>query len=108
MISPPVVRLSTIARQLLPGQRFMFDQPDGRTFAAIWPNPQWPTPDDYLTPADRAARWAERLGVRVWEQLDPLAVVVERPEIPARLPRSGAAPVVPLAAPANRAIKGAT
>lgn len=80
MIDPPIARLSCIARQLLPGQRFMFDQPDGRSFASIWPNPQWPNPDDYLQPADRAARWAERLGVLIWEQQLPQAVVIERPD----------------------------
>lgn len=64
MIKSPVSRLSDVARQLLPGQRFMFDQPDGRSFAAVWPNPRWPQPDDHLEPHQRAASWADGLDQR--------------------------------------------
>lgn len=75
----PVVRLSIIASEMKPGQRYNVAAPDSRDILQVWPNPHWPEPDDdFATPHERMADWERRYGCRVTQYCDPPALMIEK------------------------------
>lgn len=50
------------------GQRLDLPRMSYRT---LWPRPEMPLKDDYLTDQQRAERWCEHFGCSVREQFDP-------------------------------------
>lgn len=80
-------QLANAVRFMRPGEILDVPKRDIRSF---WPNPRemWQT-DDHLEPADRAKAWAESRNLKIWDNIDPPFMRIEKVEVPAELPGTG-------------------
>ena len=47
-------------------------------FRTLWPRPDMPLKDDYLSDRERAERWCDHFGCTVWERHDPPGLSFEK------------------------------
>lgn len=69
-------RLAVVLDGMKPGFRVNLERVG---FRSLWPRPEYPAADDYLTDEERAAQWCRQFGCTIRESYDPRGLLVEKP-----------------------------